>query len=72
MLLRFWEFFVLLARNFEFTKTPRESFLAAYDCLLSGAPDALTHSIKSIPHFRWLYSIVVVGYEEQLAAVVRK
>ena len=28
------EFFVLLARNFEFTKTPHESFLAVYDrCL---------------------------------------
>ena len=27
-------FYVPLARNLEFTKTPRESFLAAYDCYL--------------------------------------
>ena len=26
---------MLLARSFEFTKTPRESFLAAYDCCLA-------------------------------------
>ena len=33
--------FSLLVRNFELTKAPRESFLAAYD-FLSGAPDVLT------------------------------
>ena len=35
MCLRFWEIFRLLARNFESTKTPRESLLDAYDCGLS-------------------------------------
>ena len=31
----FCDFFVLLAHNFEFTETPRESFLAAYDCCVA-------------------------------------
>ena len=45
----FWEFFVLLALNFECTQTPCGSFPAAYVRLLSGPPDALTHPIRSPP-----------------------
>ena len=40
---RFCEFFVLLARSFEFTKTPRESFLAPYDRYLA-------HPASHTPH----------------------
>ena len=41
-------FFVLLARNSEFPKIPRESFLTAYDNSLEH-PDPFTHLIKSAP-----------------------
>ena len=35
--------FVRLARNFEFTKTPCESFMAAYDCCLAHLTPSHTH-----------------------------
>ena len=41
----FGSFFELLARNFEFTKTPRELFLVAYgDCRLAHATPSHTPS----------------------------
>ena len=46
-----------LARNFEFAKTPRGSFLAGQD-LLPGAPDAFIHLIRSIPQIRGLWLLV--------------
>ena len=49
---------MLLARNVESTKIPRESLLNAYDRLLSGAPDAGTHPIRSVPEFRGLLLLV--------------
>ena len=33
--LPFCDIFVLLARNFELTKTPRESLVGAFDCRLA-------------------------------------
>ena len=44
--LRFWKFFG--AVNFEFTKTPRESFLAAYDCCLAHPTPSHTPSGTSL------------------------
>ena len=51
--MRFCELFVLLARDFEYTKTPRR-VVSRCPRLPSGAPDALTHPISSIPRFRGL------------------
>ena len=47
----------MLARNFEFMKTPPESFVTAKR-LPSGGPDALTHPIRSVPIFRRLSLLV--------------
>ena len=57
MFLRFWEIFVLLARNFESTKNTSR---VAFGCLrlLSGAPDAVTHPIRSAPEFCGLLLLV--------------
>lgn len=38
----FRDLFVLLGRNFQYTKTPRESFLVAGDCCLARTPPAHT------------------------------
>ena len=48
MFLRFWEIFVLLARNFESTKTSRESLLDAYDCCLAHPTPSHTPSEASL------------------------
>ena len=48
MFLRFWEIFVLLARNFESTKTSRESLLDAYDCCLAHPTPSHTPSGASL------------------------
>ena len=45
---RFFEIFVLLTRNFEYTKTPRESFLGAYDCRLVHPTPSRTPSGASL------------------------
>ena len=47
----FASFLVPLARNFEYTKTPRASFLADSLRLPAGAPDAFTRTIKSTLEF---------------------
>ena len=39
---------MLLARNVEYTKTPRESFLAAYDCRLAHSTHSHTPSGASL------------------------
>lgn len=55
--LRFCDFLVVLADNFEFMKMPRESFLAVYDCcLVHPTPDTLTRGVRSAPQFRVLCS----------------
>ena len=54
---RFSEIFVLLARNFESTTTPRESLLDAYDCCLALPTPSHTPS-RSVPEFRGLLLLV--------------
>lgn len=45
----------VLARNFEYTETPRELFLAGYSIPLPfRAPDALKNPIMSLARFRGL------------------
>ena len=48
LLLRFREFFALLARNFKLTKTPRQSFLTACDCCLAHPTPSHTPSRASL------------------------
>ena len=55
--------FVLLARNSEFTKRSRESFMATLylRLLLSGARDALSHPTRSAPQYRGCTSSCLWG-----------
>ena len=53
IVLRFWDFFCAAGLQL---RVHENTSLVVSGCLrlLSGAPDALIHPIRSIPQFRWL------------------